>query len=134
MNIFMALCEEHKQRTGHDVYHTNRLTPSWMLCTVCLYLDAERRRIDDAELEYHEAERAKSEGPNYLLPKPKGESLSCSPEDTTRYDGTREDFHKGQRCIYPNGPATCQEGHCSECWIPLKEENSVPTLLEDKPA
>ena len=29
------------------------------------------------------------------------------------------DYHKGHACIYPNGPATCQEGYCEACVVPL---------------
>lgn len=51
MNLFLALVEEHKQRTGHDPLETDSLL--YLRCNVCLYLGAEKRDLDKAEADYY---------------------------------------------------------------------------------
>jgi hypothetical protein len=46
-NLFFALAAEHKQRTGHDIFRQFSMT--YMSCDVCLYLDAEKRRMEESE-------------------------------------------------------------------------------------
>lgn len=36
--------------------------------------------------------------------------------------GGRGIDHKGERCIYLEGPAICQEGRCSNCMIHKKRQ------------
>ena len=40
-------------------------------------------------------------------------------------EGPTNRSHKGQRCIYPNGPPLCQEGYCEACNIPLLAEKEI---------
>ena len=53
-NLFMALYEEHKQRTGHDVYNYNKFRPPWLHCNVCLNLDNLKKSQEKAEAEHYE--------------------------------------------------------------------------------
>lgn len=57
MNIFLAIYEEHKQRTTHDVYAVKELNILETCCNVCLHLGAEKRRLEKEEREYYENER-----------------------------------------------------------------------------
>jgi hypothetical protein len=51
-NLFMAIYEEHKQRTGHDIFKQRSF--SNLHCNVCLYLNAEKRKAEEEEREYYE--------------------------------------------------------------------------------
>lgn len=53
-NLMLALAEEHKQRTGHDIWREGPLDTTHMTCGVCLYLYTERRAMEDAERKYWE--------------------------------------------------------------------------------
>ena len=55
MNLLLAIYYEHKQRTGHDVFTKNN---QYLHCDVCLYIDAEKRKLDKAEKEYFEQAEA----------------------------------------------------------------------------
>lgn len=57
MNVFMAIYEEHKARTHHDVYAQRPLSTLATSCRVCLWLDAEKRDLEKAEREYYENEQ-----------------------------------------------------------------------------
>ena len=46
-NILMAIFHEHKARTGHDVFRVGRQISLRVNCDVCMYLDAERREIEE---------------------------------------------------------------------------------------
>lgn len=54
-NLFFALAEEHRERTGHDI---NRRwldrSHSEIACNVCMWLRAEKNEMDKAEKEYYE--------------------------------------------------------------------------------
>jgi len=52
MNLFLALYEEHKSRTGHDIYRIHNLSNFWNYCNVCLYLHAEKRNFERLEEEH----------------------------------------------------------------------------------
>ena len=50
INLLMAIFEEHKQRTSHNVFEGSlhlRIN-----CNVCLYLDACKRELDKEEEAY----------------------------------------------------------------------------------
>ena len=49
MNVFLAIYNEHKQRTRHDVYAQGRWSTLAIACDVCLYLDAEKQQLEKAE-------------------------------------------------------------------------------------
>lgn len=51
-DLFMALVEEHKQRTAHDIFRRDRFKPTWMGCNVCLYLDKMKREYENEEANY----------------------------------------------------------------------------------
>jgi len=59
MNLFLALCAEHKQRTRHDIFTQGPLDTTHITCEVCLFLSAEKRDIDKAEAEYYQNEERK---------------------------------------------------------------------------
>lgn len=49
LNLMLAIFEEHKQRTSHNVFE-NRYC--WIYnCNVCMYLDACKREMDKEEEE-----------------------------------------------------------------------------------
>lgn len=54
-NLFFALAEEHRARTGHDIFKAwlNRSRYE-IACNVCMYLRAEKNEMDKAEKEYYE--------------------------------------------------------------------------------
>ena len=43
-----------------------------------------------------------------------------------------EASHKGNPCIYSEGPSTCQEGECSKCRIHKKHQEVQMTNEENK--
>lgn len=53
-NLFYALCAEHEQRTGHDIFTMSPHSAHRYLCDVCRYLDSYYREIQKAEEEYYE--------------------------------------------------------------------------------
>ena len=55
-DLFMAVYEEHKQRTRHDVFTAGSLSTTKLNCNVCLYLDSIKRKREKAEREYYERE------------------------------------------------------------------------------
>lgn len=57
MNVFMAIYEEHKARTRHDVYTQGQYSTLATTCNVCLWLDSEKRDLEKAEREYYENEK-----------------------------------------------------------------------------
>ena len=60
MNLFMAIYEEHRQRTGHQC--EKRDDPRVWMCTVCDALIAEKREMDKAEQDaYSDPANAKAE-------------------------------------------------------------------------
>lgn len=54
MNVFLAIYEEHKQRTRHDIYAQRALSTLEITCSVCLHLGAEKRQLEKEEREYYE--------------------------------------------------------------------------------
>lgn len=46
MNLFLALCAEHKQRTEHDIFTQGVFDITHINCDVCLFLSSERRRLE----------------------------------------------------------------------------------------
>lgn len=66
MNLLLAIHAEHKQRTGHDIFRTSARLIG---CDVCLFIGAEKRRLDDAEREYFaniERQGREAEGWHFL--------------------------------------------------------------------
>lgn len=61
MNVFMAIYEEHKARTRHDVYTQRELSTLATTCRVCLWLDSEKVELEKAERESYENERVINE-------------------------------------------------------------------------
>ena len=55
--LFLAVAEEHKQRTRHDVFRRGPLDTTHITCDVCSLLTAEARRYEKAELQYYEEQR-----------------------------------------------------------------------------
>jgi hypothetical protein len=55
----MALVEEHRQRTSHDVFRQNRFKPPWIRCNVCLYLDKMKREFENEEANYYKSQEEK---------------------------------------------------------------------------
>ena len=53
MNLLLAIHAEHNQRTGHDIFKQDSLSTLAMHCDVCLYMQAEKRDIDEAEKRYY---------------------------------------------------------------------------------
>ncbi len=47
VNLLLAIYYEHKARTGHDAFQ-----PSIRHCDVCMFLNAEKRAMENAEAEH----------------------------------------------------------------------------------
>lgn len=56
MNLFLALAAEHKARTGHSIFTQGPLDTTHMTCSVCLFLGAEKRKIEKEEAEFYQNE------------------------------------------------------------------------------
>lgn len=62
MNVFMAIYEEHKQRTNHDIYAcSERSILTRISCNVCMWLHSEKVELEKAERESYENERVINE-------------------------------------------------------------------------
>lgn len=55
MNLFMAIYEEHKARTGHDIYTQDSVKSAF--CNVCMWLNSEKVEMEKAEREANERDR-----------------------------------------------------------------------------
>ena len=55
MNLLLAPAAEHKQRTGHDIWTANRFSTLHLTCDVCLFLNAEKRVMDEDREEHFAA-------------------------------------------------------------------------------
>jgi len=59
MNLLLAIYEEHKQRTRHDVFNQREFGTLHITCDVCLYLKCEKDEMDKKEAEYYESQKVK---------------------------------------------------------------------------
>lgn len=57
MNLFLAIYNEHEQRTGHDILGRHAGSTLHITCSVCLHLRSHNRELEQAqrqaELQWH---------------------------------------------------------------------------------
>ena len=53
-SLFLAILEEHKARTRHDIYNMSAFSTIHVTCPVCLHLMCYKRVMDEAERRYYE--------------------------------------------------------------------------------
>jgi hypothetical protein len=56
VSLFLALAEEHRHRTGHDIFKMDLFDTRRICCNVCMHLSAVNRAMNKAEEDHYRAE------------------------------------------------------------------------------